>query len=168
MSIEVKVPQLPESVADATLVTWHKAPGDIVERDESLADLETDKVVLEVPAPVRGVVRELSVKSGATVISGQLLATLEPAPAPAGEASPKPALQAGPAAAPVVAVAARGAGKTGPAARRMLAEQGLNVNAAQGSGRDGRILKVDVVQTAAVAAPGVPVVAGPGGRTKPP
>ena len=166
MSIEVKVPQLPESVADATLVTWHKAPGDIVERDESLADLETDKVVLEVPAPVRGVVRELSVKSGATVISGQLLATLEPAPAPAGEASPKPALQAGPAAAPVVAVAARGAGKTGPAARRMLAEQGLNVNAAQGSGRDGRILKVDVVQTAAVAAPGVPVVAGPGGRTE--
>ena len=79
MSIEVKVPRLPESVADATLVAWHKAVGDIVERDENLADLETDKVVLEVPAPARGVLRELRVKGGATVTSGQLLAMLEPA-----------------------------------------------------------------------------------------
>ncbi|MBN8281386.1 MAG: dihydrolipoamide succinyltransferase, partial [Gammaproteobacteria bacterium] len=69
MSIEVKVPRLPESVADATLVAWHKAVGDVVERDENLADLETDKVVLEVPAPTRGVIRELRVKGGATVTS---------------------------------------------------------------------------------------------------
>ena len=72
-----KVPRLPESVADATLVTWHKAPGDIVERDENLADLETDKVVLEVPAPQRGVLREIRIEAGSTVTSGQLLAIFE-------------------------------------------------------------------------------------------
>ncbi len=81
MSIEVKVPQLPESVTDATLVAWHKAPGDAVNRDESLVDLETDKVVLEVPAPVSGVIKEIRVQNGATVRSGDLLAVLE-----AGEA----------------------------------------------------------------------------------
>ncbi|MEO8445203.1 MAG: biotin/lipoyl-containing protein, partial [Gammaproteobacteria bacterium] len=93
MSIEVKVPRLPESVADATLVTWHKAPGDTVERDENLADLETDKVVLEVPAPARGVIRELHVKGGATVTSGQLLASLEPAVESESAAAPaRPAM----------------------------------------------------------------------------
>ena len=76
MSIEVKVPQLPESVADATLLSWHKAPGDAVERDENLVDLETDKVVLEVPAPVSGVLAEIKVEDGATVTSGELLALL--------------------------------------------------------------------------------------------
>ncbi len=74
MSIEVKVPQLPESVADATLVTWHKRPGDAVGRDENLVDLETDKVVLEVPAPVSGVIKEIHIHDGATVTSGELLA----------------------------------------------------------------------------------------------
>src|SRR4051794_37320423 len=77
MSIEVKVPQLPESVADATLVAWHKKPGDTVGRDENLVDLETDKVVLEVPAPSAGVIKELKVANGATVTSGQVLAILE-------------------------------------------------------------------------------------------
>ena len=77
MSIEVKVPQLPESVTDATLVSWHKKPGDSVGRDENLVDLETDKVVLEVPAPSAGVIKELRVANGATVTSGQLLAILE-------------------------------------------------------------------------------------------
>ena len=76
MTIEVRVPQLPESVADATLVTWHKKPGDAVARDENLADLETDKVVLEVPAPISGILRELKVEAGATVTSGVLLAIL--------------------------------------------------------------------------------------------
>src|ERR1700675_1370932 len=79
MSIEVKVPQLPESVADATLLTWHKAPGDAVERDESLVELETDKVVLEVPSPVPGVGREIRIQNGTTVHSGELLALLEAA-----------------------------------------------------------------------------------------
>ena len=77
MSIEIRVPQLPESVADATLVAWRKQPGDAVTRDENLADLETDKVVLEVPAPANGVLRELKVQTGATVKSGDLLAIID-------------------------------------------------------------------------------------------
>src|SRR3954469_4939094 len=77
MAIEIKVPQLPESVADATLVTWHKQPGQAVTRDENLADLETDKVVLEVPAPVTGVLKELKIVAGTSVTSGQVLAVLE-------------------------------------------------------------------------------------------
>src|ERR1700729_3274661 len=77
MTIEVRVPQLPESVADATLVAWRKKPGDVVARDESLVDLEPAKVVLEVPAPTGGVIKEIRVKDGATVTSGQVLAVLE-------------------------------------------------------------------------------------------
>ena len=77
MTIEVRVPQLPESVADATLVSWHKKPGDSVVRDENLVDLETDKVVLEVPAPVAGVIKEIKLTDGTTVTSGQLLAVIE-------------------------------------------------------------------------------------------
>ena len=73
MTTEIRVPQLPESVADATLVAWHKQPGDAIKRDENLADLETDKVVLEVPAPANGVVREIKIQSGTVVTSGQLL-----------------------------------------------------------------------------------------------
>ncbi|MGB5103920.1 MAG: biotin/lipoyl-containing protein, partial [Steroidobacteraceae bacterium] len=92
MTIEVRVPQLPESVADATLVAWHKQPGDAVSRDENLVDLETDKVVLEVPAPTAGVIKELKVQNGATVTSGQVLAILEEgavaAAAPAKAAAP--------------------------------------------------------------------------------
>ena len=87
MSIEVRVPQLPESVADATLVSWHKKPGDSVARDENLVDLETDKVVLEVPAPTAGVIKELKVDNGATVTSGQVLAILEEGAAAAAAAS---------------------------------------------------------------------------------
>src|ERR1700735_3933279 len=77
MTIEVRVPQLPESVADATLVSWHKKPGDAVARDENLVDLETDKVVLEVPAPVAGVLKEIKLGDGTTVTSGQVLAVIE-------------------------------------------------------------------------------------------
>src|SRR5687767_8453768 len=117
MSTEIKVPKLPESVADATLVTWHKKPGDAVARDENLADLETDKVVLEVPAPVAGVLKEIKVQAGATVVSDQLLAIIEAgavaaAPAPAAAAAPAPA-----AAKPAAAAAAPAAAvKSGPAA----------------------------------------------------
>src|SRR5689334_21485832 len=77
MSIEVRVPPLPESVADATLVAWHKKAGEPVGRDENLVDLETDKVVLEVPSPISGVIREIKVQNGTTVVSGQVLAILE-------------------------------------------------------------------------------------------
>ncbi|MGD8573590.1 MAG: dihydrolipoamide succinyltransferase, partial [Gammaproteobacteria bacterium] len=77
MSIEVKVPQLPESVADATLVSWHKKPGEAVSRDENLVDIETDKVVLEVPAPADGVLKEIKIEDGTTVGSGEVIALLE-------------------------------------------------------------------------------------------
>src|SRR3954468_15957642 len=84
MTTEIKVPQLPESVADATLVAWHKQPGDTVSRDENLADLETDKVVLEVPAPMNGVIKEIRIQSGTTVTSGQVLAVIAEAGSGAG------------------------------------------------------------------------------------
>lgn len=155
MSIEVKVPQLPESVADATLVNWHKSPGDSVARDENLVDLETDKVVLEVPAPAAGVLTEIKIESGATVTSGELLATLEPgeaaAPVAAPAASVKPEPQAAPEAAPAAAAppataaSTENAGKLSPAVRRLLEEHDLDEAQIQGSGRGGRILKSDVV-----------------------
>jgi 2-oxoglutarate dehydrogenase E2 component (dihydrolipoamide succinyltransferase) len=91
VSIEVKVPQLPESVADATLVTWHKKAGEAVERDENLVDLETDKVVLEVPSPTSGVIKEIMAEDGATVTSGQVLAVLEEGAAAAAGAAGRPA-----------------------------------------------------------------------------
>src|SRR5277367_6846879 len=103
MTIEVRVPQLPESVADATLVSWHKKPGDRVVRDENLVDLETDKVVLEVPAPVAGVLKEIKLSDGTTVTSGQILAIIEEgaaavpgASAVAAAAAPKDALKDAP------------------------------------------------------------------------
>src|SRR5688572_10039265 len=132
MSTEIKVPKLHESVADATLVTWHKKPGDAVARDENLADLETDKVVLEVPAPVAGVLREVKVQAGATVLSDQLLAIVEAGAAPAAKAEPAAAPKAAAkeqAAAPKAAEPAPAAAKSGPAARRVAAETGVDVNA---------------------------------------
>jgi 2-oxoglutarate dehydrogenase E2 component (dihydrolipoamide succinyltransferase) len=153
MSTEIKVPKLPESVADATLVTWHKKPGDAVARDENLADLETDKVVLEVPAPVAGILKEVKVQAGATVTSDQLLAIIEAGAAPAAkpEAAPaRPAAKAGKAAkdeapaAPAAAAPAATAAKAGPAARRVAAEAGVDVSAVSGSGRGGAVTKADV------------------------
>src|SRR5262245_53453211 len=152
MSIEVRVPQLPESVTDATLVAWHKKPGEPVGRDENLVDLETDKVVLEVPAPSAGVIKEIKVENGATVTSGQVLAILE-----AGEgavAAPKPqAAAAAPAPeAPKAAGASAGTGgKVGPSAKRMVEENKLDAGQIAGSGRDGRISKSDVIQHMAAA-----------------
>jgi 2-oxoglutarate dehydrogenase E2 component (dihydrolipoamide succinyltransferase) len=136
MTLEVRVPQLPESVADATLVTWHKKVGDAVARDENLADLETDKVVLEVPAPAAGVVKSLESEAGASVTSGQLLAIIDEQ---AGALAP-----ARPAAKPQVRKP-EPAGKLSPAARRMLEENKLVPGDIAGSGRDGRITKSDVV-----------------------
>jgi 2-oxoglutarate dehydrogenase E2 component (dihydrolipoamide succinyltransferase) len=159
MTIEVRVPQLPESVADATLVAWHKQPGDAVSRDENLVDLETDKVVLEVPAPAGGVIKELKVQNGATVTSGQVLALLEEgavaaAPAKAtdarAEAAAKPAAQQPPA-------AAKGAGseKLAPSVRRLVEEHKLDAGSIPGSGRDGRITKGDVLAHMAPKVAGV-------------
>jgi len=165
MTIEVRVPQLPESVADATLVAWHKKPGDPVQRDENLVDLETDKVVLEVPAPTAGVIKELKVDNGATVTSGQVLATLEEgavvatkAPATSAEAAPaKAEPPAAKANAQPAAGAARATGeparakddgsssKLSPSVRRMVEENRLNPTQIAGSGKDGRITKSDIV-----------------------
>jgi len=120
MTIEVRVPQLPESVADATLVGWHKQPGDAVARDENLVDLETDKVVLEVPAPMAGVLKEIKFTDGAKVTSGQLLAVIEEGAASAGA-------------------------KLSPAAKRVAEENKVDPKDLSGSGRDGRVSKSDVV-----------------------
>jgi len=157
MSIEVKVPQLPESVADATLVAWHKSPGDRVSRDENLADLETDKVVLEVPAPANGILKEIRISDGTTVTAGEVLAILEEGEA---AAAAKPAQ--GEAASETVSEAAsetesaeeadeeeqapgKAAGRLSPSVRRLVEEHDLDPAAIRGSGRDGRITKADVM-----------------------
>jgi 2-oxoglutarate dehydrogenase E2 component (dihydrolipoamide succinyltransferase) len=148
MSTEIRVPQLPESVADATLVAWHKRPGDPIARDENLADLETDKVVLEVPAPANGVVREIKVQSGAVVKSGELLALIEEGAA--ADSQPKAAAGAGKAA-PAAAKAAapqsqeKEAARLSPSVRRLVEENSLDPASIPGSGRDGRLTKSDVV-----------------------
>jgi 2-oxoglutarate dehydrogenase E2 component (dihydrolipoamide succinyltransferase) len=152
MTIEVRVPQLPESVADATLVSWHKKPGDAVARDENLVDLETDKVVLEVPAPVNGVLREIKLQDGTTVTSGQVLAIIEEGAAAAASpakaaAAVTAAAAAGPApgAAQSGGAAATAAAKLSPAAKRVVEENRVDPKAVTGSGKDGRVSKSDVV-----------------------
>jgi 2-oxoglutarate dehydrogenase E2 component (dihydrolipoamide succinyltransferase) len=168
VSIEVKVPQLPESVADATLVAWHKKPGDTVRREENLVDLETDKVVLEVPAPADGVLKQIVAADGAVVTSGQLLAVLEPGAVAAAAAPPaKPAAAVAPAAKPAApppkpaapapaaarpgpeAVVERTAGasanRMGPAVRKLVDEHDIDPKSIAGSGREGRITKGDVL-----------------------
>jgi 2-oxoglutarate dehydrogenase E2 component (dihydrolipoamide succinyltransferase) len=147
MAIEIRVPQLPESVADATLVTWHKQAGQSVTRDENLADLETDKVVLEVPAPVNGVLKELRIVAGTSVTSGQVLAVLEEGPAAAATTAPAPAAAKAPTAKPAAAAAAAANdnGKLAPSVRRMVEEKQLDPSKIPATGRDGRITKGDVV-----------------------
>jgi 2-oxoglutarate dehydrogenase E2 component (dihydrolipoamide succinyltransferase) len=153
MTTEIRVPQLPESVADATLVAWHKQPGDAIKRDENLADLETDKVVLEVPAPANGVVREIKIQSGTVVTSGQVLAIIEEgaaAVASAPKSAPASAAKSGPAASEPQAAAngqtnSEAAGKLSPSVRRLVEENKLDPGAIPGSGKDGRLTKSDVV-----------------------
>ena len=153
MSIEVKVPQLPESVQDATLVSWHKKPGDAVNRDENLVDIETDKVVLEVPAPVSGLLKEIRVKDGTTVGAGQVIAILEEgagaAAAPAAKAALAPAPAPTPApVAPPAAASASAAGNDmplSPSVRRLVEENKLDPSQIKGSARDGRLTKGDVL-----------------------
>ena len=138
MSIEVKVPTLPESVADATIATWHKKVGDKVTRDENILDLETDKVVLEVPAPADGVIEELLFKEGDTVHSGELLARIGAGAAAKPQSEDKkPGNEQ--------SVSALDDKSTSPVVRRMLAENDLQPNQIEGSGKDGRITKEDVV-----------------------
>jgi 2-oxoglutarate dehydrogenase E2 component (dihydrolipoamide succinyltransferase) len=158
MTIEVRVPQLPESVADATLVSWHKKPGDSVVRDENLVDLETDKVVLEVPAPAAGVLKEIKLTDGTTVTSGQLLAVIDETAAAVPGAS-APAIMAAASGATTTAQEAAAkdttaketarsetpGGKLSPAAKRVAEENKVDPKTVAGSGRDGRVSKSDVV-----------------------
>ena len=161
MIIEITVPPLPESVTEATLMSWHKKVGDYVNRDENLIDLETDKVVLELPAQQAGVIVEIIEQDGATVTAGQLLAKID-TEAKAAEAAPAAAQAPAAESAGHVAAAGAQAGVAMPAAAKLAAEKGVDVSGVQGSGRDGRVLKEDVAAMPAAApkaaaAPAVPL-----------
>ncbi|ATE59636.1 2-oxoglutarate dehydrogenase complex dihydrolipoyllysine-residue succinyltransferase [Thauera sinica] len=168
MLIEVKVPQLSESVSEATLVSWHKKEGDAVSRDENLIDIETDKVVLETPAPADGVLVKIIKGNGGTVTSGELIAQIDTeAKAAAGAAAPAAAAPA--AAAPAPAAAPAAAGAASPAARKILEEKGIAAADVAGSGRGGRVTKEDAVvaqapRAAAAAAPAAASVTLAGDR----
>jgi 2-oxoglutarate dehydrogenase E2 component (dihydrolipoamide succinyltransferase) len=151
MSTEIKVPVLPESVADATVAAWHKQPGDSIQRDENLVDLETDKVVLEVPSPVEGVLKKIVRDSGETVNSGELLGVIQEGAVEVTEQPGEPAPQAvveQDAPAPVPGVA-----KLSPAARRVAEEEQADVSQLAGTGRGGRITKGDVINYVRGASP---------------
>jgi 2-oxoglutarate dehydrogenase E2 component (dihydrolipoamide succinyltransferase) len=168
MIIEVLVPQLPESVSEATLISWKKKVGEAVARDENLIDLETDKVVLEIPAPQAGVLVEIVQADGATVGSLDIIAKIDTAAVAAVSSNASaPAQAAAPAAAAVTAAPAGGATAM-PAAKKLAADAGLNVNDVAGTGRGGRVLKEDVqnaiaAPAAQVAKAAAPAVATPTG-----
>jgi 2-oxoglutarate dehydrogenase E2 component (dihydrolipoamide succinyltransferase) len=153
MSTEIKVPVLPESVADATVAAWHKQPGDPVRRDENLVDLETDKVVLEVPSPVDGTLAKVTRGSGETVISGELLGMIEEGevalPEPPGEDTPT-AQAGGQDTLPgtddaITPPAETDQPRMSPSARRVAEEEQADVTRVEGTGRGGRITKGDVI-----------------------
>jgi 2-oxoglutarate dehydrogenase E2 component (dihydrolipoamide succinyltransferase) len=165
MTVEVKVPSLPESVSDGTLVNWKKKPGEAVKRGENLVDLETDKVVLDIPAPEDGILGQILRQEGDIVTTGEVIATLEegavaqaatPAPAPTPvAAAPAPAA---PAAAPAPAAEVDLEGLS-PAVRRLAAEHGLDIGKIPGSGRSGRVTKADVLTFIEARKSGVPAPA---------
>jgi 2-oxoglutarate dehydrogenase E2 component (dihydrolipoamide succinyltransferase) len=153
MIIDVKVPQLSESVAEATLVSWHKKAGEAVSRDENLIDIETDKVVLELPAPDGGVLVEIIKGDGETVVSGEVIAKIDTS-AKAGAVAPKAEAPKAAAAAPAPAAAApSAAGVAMPAARKILDEKGVSAADVAGSGRGGRVTKADAVAAAPKSGP---------------
>ena len=182
MSIEIKVPVLPESVADAVVATWHKKPGEFVKRDENLVDIETDKVVLEVVAPADGVIETILKDKGATVGAQETIALFKAgdasaaAAAPAAKAdAPKAETKAAAAPAPAAAATTESSDVLTPAVRRLVAEHGLDASKIPASGKDGRLSKEDVEKfiagksaapaAAAKAAPvAAPAVAVPGVR----
>ncbi len=172
MSTEVKVPALPESVSEATVVTWHKQPGDRVERDENLVDLETDKVVLEVPAPEDGVLGEILKPEGETVTAGEVVAVLTAGDGAAAAPSPAAAentAEAAPAEASS-AESADSASALSPAVRNLVETHGIDPAQITGTGRGGRILKEDVLrfveQGGAKAAP-APAAPAPAAASTP-
>ena len=163
MLIEIKVPQLSESVTEATLLAWHKKVGEVVKRDENLIDIETDKVVLELPAPADGVLSKIIKGDGGTVKAGEVIATIDtegkasaasatvPAAAPE-KAAPAPAPAAKPAASAAPAM---------PSARKLAEEKGVNTAAIAGSGRGGRVTKGDVLGAKSPPAPEAPAAVKP-------
>jgi 2-oxoglutarate dehydrogenase E2 component (dihydrolipoamide succinyltransferase) len=173
--LEVKVPQLSESVAEATLLAWHKKVGDAVARDENLIDIETDKVVLELPAPEGGVVVEILKPDGSIVVAGEVIAKID-TEAKASAAAPTAAAPAAvaPSAAKAAAPSTGSAGIAMPAAAKMLADNNLSTAQVAGTGKDGRVTKGDVINTlekkpaapaaapAAAAKPALQQVAAPG------
>ncbi|WP_434355922.1 2-oxoglutarate dehydrogenase complex dihydrolipoyllysine-residue succinyltransferase [Parasalinivibrio latis] len=145
MTIEILVPDLPESVADATVATWHKKPGEAVARDEVLVDIETDKVVLEVPAPEEGVLEEIIEEEGATVLSKQLIARLKPGAVAGEPTADKPAeAEASPDKRHTASLTEESNDALSPAVRRLLAEHSLEASAVKGTGVGGRITREDV------------------------
>lgn len=161
--LEVPVPQLSESVAEATLLQWHKKVGEAVARDENLIDIETDKVVLELPAPAQGVIVEILKADGSTVVAGEVIARIDTeATASAAAAAPAPAAAAAPAAVPAPAPAPAAAASSTiamPAAAKMLAENKMSADSVQGTGRDGRVTKGDVINALAQPAAKAPAPA---------
>ncbi|QVN08926.1 2-oxoglutarate dehydrogenase complex dihydrolipoyllysine-residue succinyltransferase [Pseudomonas rhodesiae] len=168
MAIEIKAPSFPESVADGTVATWHKKPGEAVKRDDLIVDIETDKVVLEVLAEADGVLGAIVAEEGATVLSNQVLGSIEEG----GAAAPAPAPAAAPAASAPAAAPASGAEDpiAAPAARQLAEENGINLASIKGTGKDGRVTKEDVVAAveakknapaAAPAKPAAPAAAAP-------
>ena len=151
--VEVKVPQLSESVAEATLLQWKKKPGEAVAIDEILVEIETDKVVLEVPAPSAGVLAELVKPDGASCVSEEVIARIDTEGTASAAAAP--ATAAAPAA-PVAPAAAAGGSKSGiamPAAAKLMADNQLGTGSVAGTGKDGRVTKGDVLGTLGSAAP---------------
>ena len=189
MRIEVKVPQLPESVAEATLVNWHKKPGEAVKRDENLIDIETDKVVLELPAPGDGVLAEITRPDGSTVTSNDVIALIDTdAKADAGaapslaaiaakpstdsSAAPKPSAGSAPASPQSAPRSADGVAAL-PAARKLMAEAAVDPASVTGTGRGGRVTKGDVAEAisgraeAPASRPSVPPPAPPAAKEAP-
>src|SRR6266568_7465266 len=160
MLIEIKVPQLSESIAEATLLAWHKKVGEAVKRDENLIDIETDKVVLELPAPADGVLAKIIKGDGGTVKAGEVIATLDTeGKAAASVAAPVKAAQAS---APTTsAPAAKPAASAMPSARKLAEEKGIDAGSIAGSGRGGRVTKGDVLGTTSPPAPEAPAAAKP-------
>jgi 2-oxoglutarate dehydrogenase E2 component (dihydrolipoamide succinyltransferase) len=169
MIIDVKVPQLSESVAEATLVTWHKKPGEAVSRDENLIDIETDKVVLELPAAASGVLVEIIKQNGETVVAGEVIARIDTeATATAASSAPAVKVAAVAPAAPAASPSAKSAGGLAmPAARKILDEKGIDASEVTGTARGGRVSKEDALaaQAKAAAAP-TPSVAAPAAPAK--
>ncbi len=164
--LEVQVPQLSESVAEATLLQWHKKVGEAVARDENLIDIETDKVVLELPAPAQGVIVEIVKGDGSTVVAGEVIARIDTeatasVAAPAAAASAAPAPQA--AAAPAAAATSSGSIAM-PAAAKMLSENKLSADAVSGTGKDGRVTKGDVINALSQPKPATSAVPAPATR----